>query len=72
MVVCAYIAIWPRHLWRAKGKEAARAQLISSAELILVQSLDRLIRRGDTRDDSAEILFQSFPAVLAWEGISNL
>ena len=25
-----------------------------------VQSLDRLGRRGDTRDDSAEILFQSF------------
>ena len=25
-----------------------------------VQSLDRLGRRGDTRDDSAEILLQSF------------
>ena len=25
-----------------------------------VQSLDRLGRRGDKRDDSAEVLFQSF------------
>ena len=32
-----------------------------------VQSLDRLGRRGDTGDDSAEILFQSFlQEALAW------
>ena len=28
--------------------------------LISLQSLDRLGRRGDLRDDSAEILYQSF------------
>ena len=31
-----------------------------TVQLSLVQFLDRLGRRGDWRDDSAEILFQSF------------
>ena len=38
-----------------------------------VQSLDRLGRRGDTRDDSAEILFQSFlrEAIVSHFGMSR-
>ena len=40
------------------------ADLLLSAESVVssVQSLDRLGRRGDMKDDSAEILFQSFSA----------
>ena len=42
-----------------------------------VQSLDRLGRRGDTRNDSAEIPFKSclqeaLVSILAWTGMSTL
>ena len=54
---------------------------VSSVQFSSAQSLDRLGRRRDMGDDSAEILFQSFffffcrrPlwAVLAWSGMSTL
>ena len=38
----------------------SRTKTWSNVEYSSVQSLDRLGRRGNTRDDSAEILFQSF------------
>ena len=45
---------------RAKFLPALNIPVSTTIMFSSVQSLDRLDRRGDIRDDSAEILFQSF------------
>ena len=49
--------------WREKKKKKQRKKEgggLMGVQFSSVQSLDRLGRRGDMRDDSAEILFQAF------------
>ena len=55
------------NIWSGKCQKTTRKISIavslhhlSSIQFCPVQSLDRLGRRGDMRDDSAEIIFQSF------------
>ena len=48
--------------------------LIANGPISSVQSLDRLDRRGDMRDDSADIHFQSFlqEALVSSSGIGGM
>ena len=53
--------VTPQHVLSASN-DSYPSQLNDSYQLSSGQSHDRLGRRGDTRDDSVEILFQSFSA----------
>ena len=67
----AWSSLSPRGQWRTEKRKRKKmdetgfevfcdAPTFNSVPLCSVQSLDRLGRRGDMWDDSAEILFQSF------------
>ena len=47
-------------IWTTSVQSWRVSQALSSVQFTSLQSRDRLGRRGDTRDDSVEILFQSF------------